>query len=209
MRRWHVLTMVHFAAAVPSHSVVGLPSLSPTMVSPHAGPAPPKTLLTKASAPQTEGSISSWLVSVGEEVEPGDVFCEIETDKATVEMECQDTCAPPPPPPPPPCARPQPPRAPLLIPSCTGYIAKLLVDEGTTIATTTPIMVTVEEEEDVGAFADFVAPEAAAAAPAPAAEAPAPAAAPTPAPTPAPAAAPASPAKPVSGAWWGPQQFSD
>ena len=102
MRRWHVLTMVHFAAAVPSHSVVGLPSLSPTMVSPHAGPAPPKTLLTKASAPQTEGSISSWLVSVGEEVEPGDVFCEIETDKATVEMECQDTCAPPPPPPPPP-----------------------------------------------------------------------------------------------------------
>ena len=79
------------------------------------------------------------------------------------------------------------------------------MDEGTTIATTTPIMVTVEEEEDVGAFADFVAPEAAAAAPAPAAEAPAPAATPTPAP----AAAPASPAKPVSGAWWGPQQFSD
>ena len=87
-----------FAAAVPSHSVVGLPALSPTMVSPHAGPAPPRTPPHKASAPQTEGSISSWLVSVGEEVEVGDVFCEIETDKATVEMECQDTCESPPPP---------------------------------------------------------------------------------------------------------------
>eukprot|EP01045_Picozoa_sp_COSAG04_P037118 COSAG04_NODE_9333_length_873_cov_1.302326_1_plen_150_part_01 len=89
-----------FAAAVPSHSVVGLPALSPTMVSPHAGPAPPRPPPHKASAPQTEGSISSWLVSVGEEVEVGDVFCEIETDKATVEMECQDTCEAPPRPPP-------------------------------------------------------------------------------------------------------------
>lgn len=34
-----------------------------------------------------EGTVSRWLKSVGEPVERGDAIAEIETDKATVEME--------------------------------------------------------------------------------------------------------------------------
>ena len=68
-------------------------------------------------------------------------------------------------------------------------MAKILVEAGSgEIPVGTPVMVTVEEEEDIAAFKDFVAPEAAAAAAAPAGgdaaeEAPAPAAAATPATT--------------------------
>lgn len=103
----------------------------------------------------TAGTIAEWTVGVGDEVAAGDVFCEIETDKATVSFECQDDC----------------------------FIAKILVEPGTEIKTGTPVMVTVMDADDVAAFADFVAPAAAvaapAAAPAPAPAAAAPAAAPT------------------------------
>jgi biotin carboxyl carrier protein len=60
------------AHADPDHTVVGLPTLSPTM---------------------TAGTIASWSVKEGDEVSAGDVFCEIETDKATVDFECQNDCA--------------------------------------------------------------------------------------------------------------------
>lgn len=77
------------------------------------------------------------------------------------------------------------------------YIAKLLVSDGTQAKVGVPVLVICEEEEDIGAFANFEA-SAAAAAPAAAPEAePVPAAAASPA-TPAPAAAaPATPAAAV------------
>jgi len=53
----------------PSHEVVGMPSLSPTMEA---------------------GSIASWAVEEGQSFDAGDVLCEIETDKATVSFEAQD-----------------------------------------------------------------------------------------------------------------------
>ena len=40
----------------------------------------------------TDGTILSWSVKEGDEVNAGDVFCEIETDKATVDFECQNDC---------------------------------------------------------------------------------------------------------------------
>jgi glycine cleavage system H lipoate-binding protein len=40
----------------------------------------------------TAGTIASWTVAEGDEVNAGDVFCEIETDKATVDFECQNDC---------------------------------------------------------------------------------------------------------------------
>ena len=46
--------------AVPSHEVLGMPALSPTM---------------------EQGNIASWLVTEGQEVVAGDVLAQIETDK--------------------------------------------------------------------------------------------------------------------------------
>lgn len=48
---------------------ITMPALSPTM---------------------EEGTLSSWLVKVGDEIGPGDVIAEIETDKATMEVEAVD-----------------------------------------------------------------------------------------------------------------------
>ena len=48
---------------------VTMPALSPTM---------------------TEGTLAKWLVSEGDRVSPGDVLAEIETDKATMEVEAVD-----------------------------------------------------------------------------------------------------------------------
>ena len=46
-----------------------MPALSPTM---------------------TEGIINQWLVKVGDTVKAGDIIAEIETDKATMEVEAVD-----------------------------------------------------------------------------------------------------------------------
>eukprot|EP00986_Skeletonema_menzelii_P010944 scaffold5472_cov146-Skeletonema_menzelii.AAC.19 len=117
------------------------------------------------SPTMTSGSISKWNVSVGDTFIAGDSLAVIETDKATIDFEAQDD----------------------------GVVAKILVEEGGgEVDCGLPIMVTVEEEDDVAAFANFV-PDAsgggaAAAAPAPAAAEstpPAPAAAAAPAATPA------------------------
>ena len=38
----------------------------------------------------TEGNIANWKVKEGDSFSPGDVLCEIETDKATMDVEAQD-----------------------------------------------------------------------------------------------------------------------
>lgn len=79
------------------------------------------------------GSISKWNVGEGEAFAAGDSLAEIETDKATMDFEAQDD----------------------------GVVARILVQAGGGEVTVgEPIMVTVEEEEDVAAFKDFVAPAA-------------------------------------------------
>ena len=50
-------------------STIKMPALSPTM---------------------TVGTISKWLVNEGDEVVSGDILAEIETDKATMELEAID-----------------------------------------------------------------------------------------------------------------------
>jgi pyruvate dehydrogenase E1 component beta subunit len=47
-------------------------------------------LMPALSPTMTEGKLSRWLKSVGEEVKAGDVIAEIETDKATMEVEAVD-----------------------------------------------------------------------------------------------------------------------
>jgi len=74
------------------------------------------------------GAISKWNVKEGDSFVAGDSLAVIETDKASMDFEAQDD----------------------------GVVAKLLVSEGGgEIAVGVPVMVTVEEEEDVAAFKDF------------------------------------------------------
>ncbi|GAB5036303.1 lat1p [Nannochloropsis oceanica] len=147
-------------ATLPEHTVVGLPALSPTM---------------------THGNLALWHKKEGDDIGPGDVLCDIETDKATMAFEAQDD----------------------------AVLAKILVTEGASdIAVGSPIMVIVESKDDVAAFADFSlsnitpAPAAPAAAKEEEASAPPPpppttASPPPPPPPPKPAAAPAA-AAPVA-----------
>ncbi len=118
----------------------------------------PITITMPALSPtMTEGTLAKWLLKEGDAVNSGDIIAEIETDKATMEVEAVDE----------------------------GTLGRILVAEGSEgIPVNTPIALVLEEGEDASALdaADTAPP----AAPAPAAEAPAPAetAAPTPSPAP-------------------------
>lgn len=126
---------------------------------------PIDVLMTQLSPTMTEGRIARWLKKEGDTLESGQVMAEIETDKATMELEVVDE----------------------------GILHKIVVPQGATVAVGTPIAVIAEEDEEVPA--DYVPSGASAPAAAPVAEEPAKAAAPAPtsapatAPTPAPAPA--------------------
>jgi len=105
-------------------------------------------LMPALSPTMEEGTLAKWLVKEGDTVASGDILCEIETDKATMEFEAVDE----------------------------GIIGKILVAEGTEgVKVNDPIAVLLEEGESADA-APAAAPaeaQAAAAAPAtPAASAP-------------------------------------
>src|SRR3984957_12040309 len=132
-------------------------------------------LMPALSPTMTEGKLAKWHVKVGDVVKSGQVLCEIETDKATMEVEAVDE----------------------------GTVAQILVEEGTEgVAVNTPICVLAAEGESV-ADAAKSAP-AAAPAVAPKAEAPAPVARPAALAAPQPAAAPpAAPAPAAEPEWKG------
>ena len=125
----------------------------------------PINILMPALSPTMEkGNLAKWLKKEGDKVKSGDVIAEIETDKATMEVEAVDE----------------------------GTIARIVVPEGTQdVAVNDVIAVLAGDGEDVKAAGAGAAPPKAAEAPAPK---PAAAAAPAAAPAPraaAPAAAPA------------------
>ena len=125
---------------------------------------PIQILMPALSPTMTEGTLAKWLVNEGDDVNAGDVIAEIETDKATMEVEAVDE----------------------------GKVGKIVVQEGTEgVAVNALIALLLEDGEDAGALEG--AADAAPAAPAPAAPAPEAPAAPAPAPE-APAPAPAAPA---------------
>jgi pyruvate dehydrogenase E1 component beta subunit len=133
----------------------------------------PTNILMPALSPTMEqGKLAKWLKREGDKIKSGDVLAEIETDKATMEVEAVDE----------------------------GTLAKILVPDGTeNVAVNTPIGVIAGEGEDASASA-AATPEAAAekpsqtaATPAATPTAPLPTAAPAPAPQ-ATAAAPEVPA---------------
>ena len=121
-------------------------------------------LMPALSPTMTEGTLSRWLKKEGEAVKAGDIIAEIETDKATMEVEAVDE----------------------------GVLGKILVADGTEgVKVNEPIAVLIEAGEAVptGAAASAAKPP-----PSPvAAPVAAPAAAPSPSPIPAPAPASAPP----------------
>jgi len=134
----------------------------------------PINILMPALSPTMEkGNLAKWLKKEGDKVKSGDVIAEIETDKATMEVEAVDE----------------------------GTIAKILVPEGTQdVPVNNVIAVLAGDGEDVKAAAAASANGGGAKAPEPArAEAPPPkpAAAPSAAPAPAPAPAPKPAATPA------------
>ncbi len=50
----------------------------------------PTILMPALSPTMEEGKLSKWLKNVGDAVKPGDIIAEIETDKATMEVEAVD-----------------------------------------------------------------------------------------------------------------------
>jgi pyruvate dehydrogenase E2 component (dihydrolipoamide acetyltransferase) len=118
---------------------------------------PTHVLMPALSPTMTEGKLAKWLKNEGDEIQSGDVIAEIETDKATMEVEAVDE----------------------------GTLGKILVPAGTEgIAVNTPIAVILAEGEDASAIEEMAAPDAGAAKPA-AAPAEAPPAAPSAQPAPA------------------------
>lgn len=109
-------------------------------------------LMPALSPTMTEGTLARWLKKEGDEVRAGDVLAEIETDKATMEVEAVDE----------------------------GVLSKILVPDGTAgVKVNAPIAVLTADGEEAAAPPPAAAPPsapapAASAAPAPTPAAPAP-----------------------------------
>ena len=75
------------AAEVPAEA----PKAAPAAPAPAAAPANGKKAtvvrMPKMSDTMTEGTIAAWLKNVGDKVKSGDILAEVETDKATMELE--------------------------------------------------------------------------------------------------------------------------
>ncbi|MCE2964765.1 MAG: pyruvate dehydrogenase complex E1 component subunit beta, partial [Alphaproteobacteria bacterium] len=85
-----------------------------------------QVLMPALSPTMTEGKIARWTKKVGDAVRAGDVIAEIETDKATMEVEAVDE----------------------------GILGKILISEGTDgVKVNTPIALIAAEGEDLSALA--------------------------------------------------------
>ncbi len=96
------------AAPAPAAGQEGHPPM-PENTAPPEGVRP--LLLPQVGNTMEEGTILSWNVAEGDAIEPGQVLYEVETDKATVEIEAEQT----------------------------GRLARIVVDEGQTVPVKTPV----------------------------------------------------------------------
>ena len=86
---------------------------------------PVKILMPALSPTMTEGTLAKWLVGEGDAINSGDIIAEIETDKATMEVEAVEE----------------------------GKLVKILVAEGTEgVAVNNVIALLLEEGEDDSAL---------------------------------------------------------
>ncbi|MBM09551.1 MAG: pyruvate dehydrogenase complex dihydrolipoamide acetyltransferase [Magnetovibrio sp.] len=94
---------------------------------------PIQILMPALSPTMTEGTLVKWLKAEGDMIESGDAICEIETDKATMEVEAADE----------------------------GVLGKILVAEGTdNVAVNHTIAILLEEGEDPIEIKNFTIPAA-------------------------------------------------
>jgi pyruvate dehydrogenase E1 component beta subunit len=101
---------------------------------------PIEVLMPALSPTMEKGNLAKWLKKEGDRVKSGDIIAEIETDKATMEVEAADE----------------------------GTLGKILVPEGSVdVAVNTPIAVILGEGEDKSAIKDAKPAPRPAAAPAP------------------------------------------
>jgi pyruvate dehydrogenase E1 component beta subunit len=85
---------------------------------------PIQVLMPALSPTMEKGNLAKWVKGVGDRIRSGDIIAEIETDKATMEVEATDE----------------------------GTLGKILVPEGTAdVAVNTPIAVILSDNEDGGA----------------------------------------------------------
>ncbi len=99
---------------------------------------PTEILMPALSPTMEEGNLAKWLVKEGDAISAGDVIAEIETDKATMEVEAVDE----------------------------GTIGKILIGEGTEgVKVNTPIAVVLGDGEDASAIGSAAAAPAAETAP--------------------------------------------
>src|ERR1700739_613705 len=92
---------------------------------------PTEVLMPALSPTMEKGNLAKWLKKEGDAVRSGDGIAEIETDKATMEVEAVDE----------------------------GRLGKILVPEGTNdVAVNTPIAMILAEGEDAAALKDGGAP---------------------------------------------------
>ncbi len=93
---------------------------------------PIEILMPALSPTMEEGTLAKWLVKEGDTVSSGDVMCEIETDKATMEFEAVDE----------------------------GVIGKILIADGTEgVKVNAPIAVLLEDGETVNDIGAVSAPQ--------------------------------------------------
>src|SRR5215211_5826604 len=99
---------------------------------------PIQVLMPALSPTMEKGNLAKWLKKEGEAIKSGDVIAEIETDKATMEVEATDE----------------------------GTLGRILIPEGTTdVAVNTPIATILSDGESAADLGKAPAPKAAAAAP--------------------------------------------
>src|SRR5215216_5996679 len=102
-------------------------TFTPSRKSYSQSPMPTPVLMPALSPTMEKGNLAKWLKKEGETVKSGDVIAEIETDKATMEVEAVDE----------------------------GTLGKILVPEGTNdVAVNTPIAMILGEGEDASAIND-------------------------------------------------------
>src|SRR5829696_8249525 len=106
-------------------------TFTPSRKSHSHSPMPTPVLMPALSPTMEKGNLAKWLKKEGETVKSGDVIAEIETDKATMEVEATDE----------------------------GTLGKILIPEGTAdVAVNTPIATILADGESAADLGKMAAP---------------------------------------------------